>query len=127
MKKIIFFLVSIFGYYSSQSQGEASNWIFGFDKAGITFSSGEPQDLNYSLSLINNPSTVVSDSAGNLLFYSDGFRVYNKNFQVMDNGDDIKGGRTTASCIAFAKPGSSRFYYLFTVGEPPDSPPPSGQ
>ncbi|MBK9356807.1 MAG: hypothetical protein IPN08_05345 [Bacteroidales bacterium] len=92
--------------------------------AGIQFTSGAPENLNYPLSLINNPSTVVSDSAGNLLFYSDGFRVYNRNFQVMKNGTDIMGGRDLTTCIAFAKPGSSRFYYLFTVGEAPGGTPP---
>ncbi len=105
------------------TQGEANNWIFG-SMAGIQFTSGTPENLNYSLSLINNPSTVVTDSAGNLLFYSDGFRVYNRNFQVMENGTDIMGGRDLTNCIAFAKPGSSRFYYLFTVGEAPGGTPP---
>jgi gliding motility-associated-like protein len=105
-------------------QGESNNWIFGWGSAGITFATGEPEDLNYSTPLTNNPTTVVSDSAGNLLFYSDGFRIYNKNFQVMDNGTDILGGRMFPSCMAFAMPGSSRFYYLFTVAEPPGGTPP---
>ena len=118
-----FLLLFLFASVVSYCQGEANNWIFG-NMAGIQFTTGAPEDLNYPQPLINNPSTVVSDSAGNLLFYSDGFRIYNRNFEVMENGTDIMGGRDHTSCIAFAKPGSSRFYYLFTVGESPGRTPP---
>jgi gliding motility-associated-like protein len=124
MKNIFVLTILLSSCYLSFSQGESNNWIFGSDKAGVTFATGQPDDLNYPTPLINSPSTVVSDSAGNLLFYSDGFQVYNRDFQVMDNGTGILGGRSFSSCVAFAKPGSSRFYFLFTVGEPPDATPP---
>ncbi len=106
----------------SFSQGEANNWLYGKDRAGITFTNGQPQNLNYPTSLNTNSSTVVSDSVGNLLFYSNGLAVYNKQFQLMENGNGILCGHYFQSCIAFPKPGSSRYYYLVAVGDDPLTP-----
>ncbi len=118
--KVRITIIALFCLWSllSFSQGEANNWIFG-NLAGIQYTNGGPEDLNYTTPLINNPTTVVSDSAGNLLFYSDGFRVYNRNFQVMENGNDILCARDHTSCIAFAKPGSTRFYSSLLLEKKP--------
>ncbi|MCK9399962.1 MAG: gliding motility-associated C-terminal domain-containing protein [Bacteroidales bacterium] len=60
----------------------------------------------------------MSDSLGNLLFYSDGDRVWNKNGEIMDNGENIlPGGSWDQSAISFPRPGSADQYYLFTVSD----------
>ena len=63
------------------SQGEFNNWYFG-NKAGITFNSGLPVVLTDGQMLVKRASVCVSDSLGNLLFYSDGDQVWNRNHQA---------------------------------------------
>lgn len=36
----------------------------------------------------------ISDSAGNLLFYTNGEKVWNKNHEVMPNGEGLEIGKT---------------------------------
>ncbi|MCK9398907.1 MAG: gliding motility-associated C-terminal domain-containing protein [Bacteroidales bacterium] len=58
----------------------------------------------------------MSDSLGNLLFYSSGKEVWNRNGDIMMNGDGLLGGyEWEQSCVAFPKPGSDSQYYLFNV------------
>jgi hypothetical protein len=65
-------------------------------------------------------STSLSDSLGNLLFYSDGQDVYNKLNNRMPHGDSLlSSGYATSPCVAFRMPGSLRKYYLFTVAGAP--------
>ncbi|MCO6149445.1 hypothetical protein NHE85_15245 [Flavobacterium sp. NRK1] len=64
-------------------------------------------------------SVVMSDAAGNLLFYTDGNIVWNKNHQVMVNGTDLLcapwGKQNT---IIVPAPGNSDKYYIFSIKEP---------
>ncbi|GAB2548932.1 hypothetical protein GCM10027189_34480 [Rufibacter soli] len=61
-------------------------------------------------------SAVISDAQGNLLFYSNGMQVWNKNHQVMANGSELKGHESSVqSALILPKPGSSTLFYLFTT------------
>jgi len=97
------------------AQGEANNWFFGLQE-GITFNPGSPQNIPCPNNLGVNGTAVASDSAGNLLFYTDGLKVYTRTHQLMQNGDGLLGTAYYQSCITFPKPGSKRFYYIFVVG-----------
>ncbi len=110
---ISFFLLLSFFPSLLFAQGEANNWFFG-SKNGMTFNSGPPQTISCPHNL-NGGTAVASDSAGNLLFYTDGDKVFTKTHQVMENGTGLLGwgGQT---CITFPVPGSKKFYYIFTVG-----------
>ena len=68
-------------------------------------------------------SVTCSDSSGNLLFYSNGIRIYNKENQLMENGDKINPGSVWDSNqndgypelyggIALPAPGTPNCYYL---------------
>ena len=99
-------------------QGEFNNWYFG-DHTGITFNNGAPIALtNCSAGFYDQQvSCTVSDSLGNLLFYSDGWNVYNRNHQIMPNGLQID--MTFASnqgifCVPFLQ--DHNLYYLLTAG-----------
>lgn len=60
----------------------------------------------------------ICDASGNLLFYSDGVRVWNRNHVQMPNGFGLMGdGSSTQSCIIVKQPNSSNIYYLFTAPE----------
>jgi len=58
-----------------------------------------------------------SDANGNLLFYTDGIKVWNKNHQVMANGANLLGNPSSSqSAIIVPHPGNSSLFYIFTVG-----------
>lgn len=60
----------------------------------------------------------ICDGSGNLLFYSDGVKVWNKNHIQMPNGFGLLGNpSTTQSCIIVKKPLSTTQYYIFTAPE----------
>lgn len=60
------------------SQGEANIWYFGI-YAGLDFNSGVPAPLTNSQMITNAGCTVLSNAAGQLLFYTDGETVWNRN------------------------------------------------
>lgn len=103
---------------SSFAQKEAGIWYFG-DKAGLDFSSGSPVVLTDGQMKTAEGCASISDSNGNLLFYTDGISVWNRNHQIMSNGTGLLGDpSSTQSGIIVPKPGSSTIYYVFTVDEP---------
>ena len=61
----------------------------------------------------------ISDQNGNLLFYSDGIRVWDKAHRLMPNGTGLLGHESsTQSAIIIPKNDSTTQYYIFTVDEP---------
>src|SRR5688572_24124712 len=88
-----------------QAQKENNNWYFG-NKAGITFNNGSPVALAASAMNTNEGTISVSDSTGNLLFYSDGKTIWNRNHVPMQNGTSLMGNKSaTQSVLAVPKPG----------------------
>lgn len=117
MKKgTLILIVLVLTYGQSFAQAEASNWYFG-ENSGIRFNAnGTVSPLsNGKLSTIEGCATI-SDSNGNLLFYTDGINVWNKNHEIMPNGTDLYGDTSsTQSAIIVPKPGDPDIYYIFTV------------
>ena len=95
--------------------GETAHWIFGY-QAAVNFVDGQPvnsQSIDYKFP---NGMSVMSDSTGNLLFYTDGMYVWNRNHELMQNGQGLKGNNgATQSCIIVPHPGDEDHYYIFTV------------
>jgi hypothetical protein len=119
MKKItlLIVLVSLCGFARpSQAQKEATNWYFG-SNAGLSFADpANPQPLKDGNMFSEEGCAVLSDALGNLLFYSNGMQVWNKNKKIMANGDSLKGHESsTQSAVILPKPGSPHLYYLFTT------------
>ncbi|WP_417875137.1 T9SS type B sorting domain-containing protein [Xanthomarina gelatinilytica] len=116
MKKLLFyFLLSI--NFCVFSQEEASNWYFG-ENAGIQFANdGSITVLNDGqLNTIEGCSSI-SDSNGNLLFYTDGITVYNRQHTILNNGFGLLGDPSSSqSAIVVPKPNDPDIYYIFTVG-----------
>lgn len=115
MTKHVLLLAFLISANLLHAQKEYDKWYFG-NQAAIDFSSGTATALlNSSMDAIDNPASI-SDSLGNLLFYSDGIEVYNRNHILMPNGSGLLGslsGGHTATAVR--KPGSSNLYYLFTL------------
>lgn len=123
MKKLI---IAVFLFFSSFvfSQQEASNWYFG-DHAGLKFHpDGSVTALTDGQLKTLEGCASLSDSNGNLLFYTDGRTVWDKNHVIMPNGNYFGGTglmgdpSSTQSAIIVPKPGNSSLYYIFTLDEP---------
>ncbi len=114
-------LCSIFTY----SQQEASYWYFG-QNAGLHFNAttGEVTAATNGQIDTLEGCTSISDTNGDLLFYSDGITVWNANHLPMPNanalfGTGLKGDdSSTSSGLIVPKPQDSNLYYIFTVDEP---------
>jgi len=121
MKSISIFCFLILPLFClSQKQGNI--WYFG-DHAGLDFNSGSPVALTngQTYSPDGTPiegSAVISNSLGALLFYTNGNKVWNKNQQVMPNGDSLLSDfSSTQAALIIPQPGSSRYFYIFTVDD----------
>jgi gliding motility-associated-like protein len=119
-------LVSILLLYCSLvfSQKEASVWYFG-DKAGLKFNADNTVTaLNDGQLITPEGCSSIADSNGNLLFYSDGKSVWDRNHVIMPNGNYVLGtglfgdSSSTQSAIIVPKPNDANIYYIFTVDEP---------
>ncbi|QMU28976.1 T9SS type B sorting domain-containing protein [Adhaeribacter radiodurans] len=109
---LLFLLVSSL---TALAQKEANIWYFG-EYAGLDFNRGEVTVLKNGKTNTQEGTTSVADKNGNLLFYSDGITVWNKNHTPMPNGFGLTGHKSAIqSVIAVPKPGSATLYYLFTV------------
>ncbi|PQJ74639.1 T9SS type B sorting domain-containing protein [Polaribacter gangjinensis] len=94
------------------SQNETKNWYFG-NKAAIKFENGRVINLDDSEMDAPANSTSISDEEGNLLFYSDGATVWNRNHEIMENGSGLFGENTLLqSTIIIPKPRDKNSYYL---------------
>jgi gliding motility-associated-like protein len=120
MKKLVA-LVLLFFMFNVYSQKQANIWYFG-ENAGIDFSTNPPTALTDGELNTNEGCSSFSDAEGNLLFYSDGTEVFNKNHGLMTYSDgspanNLEGNpSSTQSGMIIPKPGSTSIYYLFTVG-----------
>jgi gliding motility-associated-like protein len=97
------------------AQGEANIWYFG-DSAGLDFSSGSPVVLTNGKTNTQEGVSVLSNSNGELMFYTDGVTVWTNNHTVMPNGTGLYGHfSSTQSSLIAPVPGSVAKYYVFTV------------
>ena len=112
----------ISGYNYDLSTPEAENVILNFDNNQVNI---EHLTTN---SYFHNASSTFSDSLGNLLFYTDGCEIFNKNFEIMENGNEINPGEiyqedcvelergyitAPQSILSFRQPGNDSMYYIF--------------
>ncbi len=102
------------------AQPQTDFWHFGM-KAGVNFNSGAP--VAFTNSQLSDPSTVgegcssISDASGNLLFYTNGVKAWDKNDNVMPAGTGLLGhGSCTQSCVIVPFPANNSKYYVFTNG-----------
>lgn len=117
MKKLYFLFTLLLLSLSAHSQGEANIWYFG-GNAGLDFNSGNPIALTDGQLDTKEGCATISDSDGNLLFYTDGSTIWNRNHIEMLNGTGLNGHvSSTQSAIIVPKPADSNIYYVFTVDE----------
>ncbi len=133
MKKIIFAIfiaansVCLFG-----QQGLNNNWMSGYSSFGglpfginkINFYNGNPTVTYDSLPMdFNHTHANISDSAGNILFYTNGYYIADATNDTMDNGDSINAGAYADAfpdgllipqgALIIPKPDNPGIYYMF--------------
>jgi hypothetical protein len=116
MKKnlTLLFISIVFSIYC-RAQRENNIWYFG-NHAGVDFNSGIPVALSGGATSQYEGCSSVSDSAGNLLFYTDGVTVWNRNHAPMSNGSGLSGDYSSSqSAMIVKQPGNQYIYYIFTV------------
>jgi hypothetical protein len=113
VKRILIYVLPLLIANASLSQKGANNWYFGA-KAAITFNQGSPVALYNSAMHATEGVSSISDRNGNLLFYSDGWHIWNRNHQVMQNGFNIGSNADAAqSGLIVPYPGHDSLYHFF--------------
>jgi gliding motility-associated-like protein len=109
-----------FQLFLSIGQLQNNNWVFGYG-ASVNFSGPIPVGSSNAAINSNESTASVSDpSTGQLLFYTDGRKVWNANNQVMPNGANLLGGffnSCTQGALIVPFPEDNQRYYLFTLEE----------
>jgi len=114
--KILVLLIVLF-VTKTHAQNEANIWYFG-DGAGLDFNSGSPVALTNGQLFTQEGCATISDSSGQLLFYTDGSTVWGKTHAIMPNGTGLLGDfSSTQSAIIVPKPNNPNIYYIFTVDD----------
>lgn len=134
----VFFCIELFFSPNAIAQNRNSIWVFG-DSAGIDFS-----NVLNPVTLVTNCTsrgscTSIADSLGNFLFYTGADvgivtipgsafnrKIYNRQFQVMDNGDSINFVGWFNDCMIIPNPSGQNKFYLFHVSVAYGQPQPHG-
>lgn len=104
------------------AQGENNNWHFG-RKMGIDFNQNPPQLFESNMQTLESCSSV-SDASGNLLFYTMGARIWDRNGNEMPNTTGLLGngpiflnkplGSSGYGVVIIPNPANSNQYYVFS-------------
>lgn len=99
--------------YGVQDQ-RTNIWYFG-QKAGINFNVSPPLAMNKSVMDAPEGCAITCDRNGQVLFYTDGKNVYNKNDVLISPAPGIGGDPLASqSSIIVPVPGDETLYYIFT-------------
>ncbi len=97
---------------------ENNYWAFS-RYCGLDFNSGAPQPVLTAIRT-DEGSATISDAQGNLLFYTNGDSIWNRNHQVMPNGGGLAPGKqaysTTQAAVIVPVYDNPNQYYVFSLG-----------
>lgn len=119
MKFLRFLLLTLFVAFQSSlgvaQQQQAYHWYFS-PGGYLNFNTSPPEKkINTSDGSTGQFKASIADSAGNLLFYTDGRMFWNSEHEVMINGQGQYNShsRSTQTSFIIPKPGSKHLYYNF--------------
>lgn len=99
------------------AQGESNIWYFGYG-AGLDFNSGSPVAITDGQIMSIEGCAGMCTAAGQLLFYTDGLIVWDRNHNPMPNGTSlISHISSTQSSVICPDPGNTNRYYIFTADQ----------
>ncbi|MGC4036053.1 MAG: gliding motility-associated C-terminal domain-containing protein [Chitinophagaceae bacterium] len=115
---LVFLVSTLFCVNHTWAQPQTNNWFFG-DYNGLSFSNGSPVVIQGGMNLAMEGASAISDKNGNLLFYTDGVTVWDRNHNIMSNGQSLAGGygSSTQSCLIVPKTADGKQYYIFTTDQ----------
>jgi len=102
--------------FTTYSQLQNANWYFG-NQTGLNFNDGtsSPTILDDGVMNTIGGSVTVSDEYGNLLFYTNGVNVWNRDHQIMPDGSGLNGSATVSqSVVVLQEPNDNSKYYIVT-------------
>jgi gliding motility-associated-like protein len=126
---ILFFTLFVFSGYSQKSpltivpvtncprsEKQADIWYFG-EHAGIEFQGGSATPLTDQNVMVSLKSgAVISDSSGQLLFFTDSKNVWDRTFNKLPYSPSLEGDQgSNQSCLIIPQPGVPNLYYIFTT------------
>ena len=107
--------VSLFFHNAIFAQGENNIWYI--RNFVIDFNSGSPEIiLTPPVYFQSSSPSAISDNNGNLLFYSSGETVRDRNHQLLPNGQTLQGRGFSQPTLFVLDPANPDLYYLFTLG-----------
>ncbi|MFY9310365.1 MAG: T9SS type A sorting domain-containing protein [Bacteroidia bacterium] len=118
MKTILSFVLLLISTLFTIAQKQNSVWHFGATGAGVDFENCTPTVLTNGIS--NNvpfegQSSISDATTGRLLFYTDGYNIYDSTNSIMQNGAGAGLSNSCTQTIIIKKPGSQTLYYMFTT------------
>lgn len=97
------------------TEGQPPRWIFG-NRAGLDFSAGAPQAFEGAAMNTVEGAAVACDAAGQVLFYTDGHNVWDRQHQRMPNGRGLDGSPNSCqAALVVRQPGADSLWYIFTT------------
>jgi len=117
MRIIALLLVLLTGHFKLLAQKEDSNWHFGL-QASVSFATGVPV-VQPTAMRTYEAAASISDAAGQLLFYSNGEKVWNRNHALMPNGGAISatGFSSTQGVLIVPHPADPTLFYVFLTDD----------
>ncbi len=109
--------ILLFQLAYSQSK-RINHWYFG-NRNDLDFNNGNPiNNLGSSAMDCDEGSSSICDTSGNLLFYTDGETVWNRDHAIMMNGIGLLGYRSaiqSSIIIPISDSCRERYFYIFTT------------
>ncbi|MFD0764803.1 gliding motility-associated C-terminal domain-containing protein [Mucilaginibacter lutimaris] len=114
--KPILVILSLWLYaFPVYAQNQNNNWYFG-NFGGLDFNQLPVKAVTNGKLRTSEACGSISDIDGNLLFYTDGITVWDKQHNVMNNGTGLSGNVSSAQLVITPAPENDNIYYIFTAG-----------
>lgn len=116
--KILLISIFIHGCNSLFCQNECSIWLLNNNLA-LDFTSSPPSFITFNTNFTGEYESCVvvcDEISGELLFYANGFRVWNKNHKLMTNSGNLwENFFSTAQGSSVVKSSKKDIFYLFSL------------
>ncbi len=120
LKKLLLIPCFLVFILQCAAQGENHIWAFGLN-AGVDFNSGNPVAIETGINALEGTASVC-DAQGNLLFYTHGDTIWNRNHDIMPDGILFPGRATAltfstsqAAVIVPIPDNRGNRYYVFSL------------
>jgi Secretion system C-terminal sorting domain len=113
MIRLLLILTILFSSTIARGQKYGNIWQFG-NQVGLDFNNCNPVVISGAVPGFEGCSSIA-DSNGQLLFYTNSEKVWNRLNSIMTNGNLISGGSSLSQVIIIPKPLSISTYYIITT------------